>query len=513
MLKKLEGLRDVFAPKDVHPLADPRELRRVLEELPMDNAFKALDEVVGWFESLQGETMAGEVLYEATRQLDEAAQIHLKRVTRIYLTTPRLSRADEKRLWTISHGFCLLLSNAYERCLVAALQKTRTGELLKPALPLICARLIAALGDRMKWLQFRYGPSPTNVWQRLGQVLMLAETHGVAQKNLQLYPNQPGMSCAQLEFVKMVAFQAASMDSLLPVEIEIAERLIAHFVSAFVFSAKVAEDSVYWLDLQLAPPPLRLVKMPKAAPTLRFFKPATGHAQIEALLHALEAGGEVPAGINLGAPYTARQLLPVLRHLAAYLAPIPPQRSQDRHRVKHRMSVLHGLNNAFVVLAANFGGSPVVLPMESWVVENVSRGGFGALLNNLAAEWLRVGALIAMQPEGGNNWLLGIVRRYHRESETETRIGIQTLAQHAVAVDLTPLTASREAAGAVLTGLLIQQAGVADEVLLVLPPASFDLRESLTLDWAGRRQVLSPLGLTELTEDYEVARYRLRAAA
>ena len=39
----------------------------------------------------------------------------------------------------------------------------------------------------------------------------------------------------------------------------------------------------------------------------------------------------------------------------------------------------------------------------------------------------RVQALLALQPEGGDNWLVGVIRRYHRVSEHEARVGIEAL--------------------------------------------------------------------------------------
>jgi hypothetical protein len=53
MLNKLGSLGGVFAQKDVHPLMNEREFKRILAELPKDNAFKTLDEIAGWLESLQ----------------------------------------------------------------------------------------------------------------------------------------------------------------------------------------------------------------------------------------------------------------------------------------------------------------------------------------------------------------------------------------------------------------------------------------------------------------------------
>ena len=70
-------------------------------------------------------------------------------------------------------------------------------------------------------------------------------------------------------------FYSSSMDSLLPLEIELAERLIAYFLPGFVFSAKGIETSVYWVDPATPQPPVRLARMPAPSPTLRFFQPGT----------------------------------------------------------------------------------------------------------------------------------------------------------------------------------------------------------------------------------------------
>ncbi|MGE5470141.1 MAG: hypothetical protein ACM3X0_05025 [Bacteroidota bacterium] len=508
MLSKMPGLGRLLGQKVDHPLADARELRRVLAELPSDNAFKAIDEIAGWLESmLATEDFPLDRVHDIACQLDEAAQPHLKRLSRDYLHALRLTRADEKRLWLINYGYWTLLAAAFERCLLAADGKDKAGEALRPLLPQLATRLIAALGALLKWEQLHYGPTPADVWRRLGKALEMAEAAGVASRKVVI--NQAGsMSSPQLEYLRAVVFRASSMDSLLPAEIELAERLIAHFLPLFVFGSVAEDDSVYWVDLRLPQPPLRLARMPaQAAPSQRFFKPGPAHAAMQAICNSLEWGGDIPADINLGGQYSVRFVLPVLRHLTTYLAPVPPQRQHHRHLVKHRMAVLNGLVNAFVVFSTDFGTRPAGLQMESWVVENVSRGGFGALLSSIPGEWLRVGALVALQPEGGENWLLGIVRRYHRVSDNEARVGIEAVARQVVSIELRPRTASRYAAAANIPGLLIEDAGEPGEVRLVLPPASFDLRENLEYDRDGQHFLLTPLAAVENNADYEVGRY------
>lgn len=514
MLNKLGSLGGVFGQKDGHPLADARELKRILDEIPRDNAFRALDEVVGWIESLRGASdFPAERLFETIRQLDDIAQPHLRRLAREYLHTARLTRSDEKRLWALNHGFWLQLAEAYERCLLFVGQKSKAGEQIKQSLPTLTTRLLGALSALVKWEQFHYGPSPAEVWKRMGHVLLLAEEQGVATRPVAAYSNRSGMTSVQAEYIKAVAFQAASMDSLLPIEIELAERLIEHFLGSLVFTTVAEIDSVYWVDLMVPHPPQRLARMPAhGTPTQRFFKPAGAHGQFKSLLGDLEKGVDLPADVVLGGQFPPKMLIAVLRHLSSYLAPVPPQRSHDRHRVKHRISVLNGLINAFVIFSDEFGGRPSGLQIESWVVENVSRGGFGTILSNIPGEWLKVGTLLAMQPEGGENWLLGIIRRYHRESDNEARVGIQTLATRAAAIECRPRTASSYGAASTVPGLLIQDADKTGEVRLVLPVHTFDLREGLEYQMNGRRFLLNPVAVVEQTADYEVARYRQAVA-
>ena len=52
MLNKLRGLGRLTGAKVDHPLADPREMRRIIDQISGDDTLRAIDEVVGWLESL-----------------------------------------------------------------------------------------------------------------------------------------------------------------------------------------------------------------------------------------------------------------------------------------------------------------------------------------------------------------------------------------------------------------------------------------------------------------------------
>lgn len=505
---------NLFSSRPDHPLADAKELKRVIAELPLDNAFKAVDEIYGWFESLHhADDFRVDHYFDVIRQLDEAAQPHLRRLARDYLHSPRLSKPEERRLWTINSGYWSGIAGLYAHCLARVRQspKDKGSEALKPSLPLLAARLLAARAAQLKWVEYRYGTVSEASWLGLGQAYLAAESAGFAQKPLQLYPNNPGLTSATQQYLQALVFHSSSMDSLRPIEIELADRLIGHFLPGFVFSATCHPDSVYWVDVAGASPPARLARPPEAVtPTLRFFSPGSAPQALSDLIRTVERG-EVPDSLNLGGQYQARVVLPVLRHLAIYWAPSPPLREHQRHPVKTRISVLHGFDDSFTVFAGEVARLGKERNAESWVVENVSLGGFCAGVDDLRGDWLQIGALLSMQPEGGENWVLGAVRRYNKDSDSHASVGIQSLSKLAQSIELRP-RATGIAAISGIPGIWLREGNAPGEARIVLPSTSFDLRESLEFSLDGRSYLLTPVELEERSGDYEIARYREHVA-
>jgi hypothetical protein len=487
----------LFSAKSDHPLADPKEARRVLDALVLREATPALDEIAGWLESLA----ADELLRLSERlalvlRLDEAAQPHARRSGRDYLTSPRLGRQQEYKLWQTNRDFWRQLGSAYHGCLARYQAQEKGSEAIKAELPLLVVRLLRASSAQLKWDQFRYGPIDTALWQRMGRAYLFAERGRFARQPLTPYPNVPGESTAEQEYLKALVFQASSMDSLLPLEIEIAERLIAHFLPHFVFTAEVRPDNVYWVDADLPSAPKRLAVLPQMTPSLRFFSTGAALAELEALQRQLERG-EVPAEVNLGAQYSARIVLPVLKHLAMYWAPKPPMRSHDRHRVKSRLAVVNGLANIHARLSESGGEES-----EAWVVDDVSLGGMGAQVPLGANDWVRIGALLGMQPEGGRNWLVGVIRRFSRDAPAQGSVGIETLSKspHAVVGDL---------GGIDCNAILLDTPHVGETVRVILPSAAFEPALPLVFAWQGRSARLDPIEQLESGVDFDLGLYRV----
>jgi hypothetical protein len=510
---------NLFSSRPDHLLGDARELKRILAELPVDNSFKAVDEVYGWFESLQSaDDFRVDHFFDVVRQLDEAAQPGLRQLSRSYLQTLQISKSEERRLWTLCYNYWGEVACLYARCIDRARQKPRDkgSEVFKSSLALAATRLLAARSSQLKWVEYRYEPIGEDLWRGLGQPYLAAEAAGYATTPVQLYPSVSGLTCVTAQYLQSLIFHSSSMDSLMPLEIELAERVVAHFQPDFVFSIDRLPASACWVDAASGSPPSRLARQPDgSAPGLRYFSPGRAAAALNELISSVELG-QVPAALNLGGQYRANVLLPVLRHLALYWAPNPPQREHPRHFVKTRIAVLQGFDDCFTVFAGNLARLGKERAAASWVVENVSLGGFGARIDDfgsaIGAEPLKLGALLCIQPEGGDNWVLGVLRRLQRDSAAQqARVGIEALSTRAQSVELRPRTTGFSATGT-FPGILLGEGNSAGEARIVLPGMSFNLRQSLELVREGRRYQLTPVELEEAGNLFEIARYRETAA-
>lgn len=493
-------LGSLFSSKPDHPLADPKEARRVFDALPGREPGGAIDEATALLESLAGvEGFKPEQRLALILQLDEAAIVPARRLGREYVSA-RLTKPQEQRLWLANRDYWSTLIAALEDCLRRFDANEKGAEAMKPALPLLYARLLHAARQRLKWEQFRYGPVDAALWQLMGGIYLAAAGRRLADKELDLYPGGGATTTAEGEYLKALVFHASSMDNLLPMEIELAEYLIAHFLRRFVFTAEVRPDNVYWADAAKAMPPSRLARPPELSPTLRFFNSIPAVEAVEQLRLRIGRDGSVPAEVNLGGKYPPERVLPVLDHLAMCWAPTPPMRKDARHRVKSRLTVVHGVGEVHHQLQGHneFGES------ESWVVDDVSVGGMGAkvpLGAQGSGDWIRIGALIGLQPEGnGGNWLIGMVRRFSRDSAAVGSVGIETLSK-------TPRAIVADAGGLHTDGILLDALQQGGSVRVALPAAAWEDGVSLLFPLDGARVRLFPEAELETTPDMVIGRY------
>jgi len=482
-----------------HPMRSPKEARRILDALPPDDV-KALEELAHWHESVSG--AEGFKLPERAALLlaiDEAAQPRVRKLSRDYCATGRPSRYQENRMWTQVHEYWKQAGLAFGRLIDASAQAPKALEARTVAL--VCTRALRALAQQIKWQHMRYGPVDPAVWGAFNKVYAFCEARGIAEGKLPLYPVAGTETSPRQEFLRAAMFSASSPDSLLAAEIDYAERTIAELAAYFLVGNAPAPGLLYWTDLNQAMAPLRIVKPPAAAPGLRCFGPGNAMTSLQALIQKNEAIRELPPSGVMQDPEAA---LEVLKHLAMLWSPEPPERRHARHNVKSRLTIAHGFAGALEAV----GGAADSLDFnqkaaESWVVENVSAGGFGAIVPQAKTDWLRVGTLLALQPDGGTNWIIGAIRRVSRTSANEARVGIETISR-------APRVAKFRVKGlGEETGLLLPSAVLGSgEVSVAMRAGIYPPATNLEATLDGKEHVYLPQGNPERAEDYELVRFR-----
>ena len=475
----------LFGGKADHPMANPKEARRILDALPAQE-LKALDELAHWHDSVSTASgfKPGDRL-QLTSALDDAAQPRLRKLAKDYFAAARPSRYQENLLWTQMHEYWRQAGLAYARSVDACVQANDARALATSAV-----RALRALAQQIKWQHLRYGPIDPKVWGVINNVFNVAEARGIVD--------------ARVEFLKVAMFSSSSPDGLLPAEIELAEKLVAELAGGFAMANTAAKELLYWTDLAQPMEPVRMAKAPQAAPTLRYFGPGTALTRLKDVVRRLEASGQVPSDLNLqGAD--PEVVLEVLRHIALYWHPDPPARQHPRHSVKSRLAIAHGFDGVVEALGGA-GGSldfGAAKDAESWIVDNVSAGGMGAVVPQMKGDWLRVGALLAMQPDGGANWVVGMVRRVSRTSTQEARVGIQTLSR-APALATFSLRGAGEHVGILLPSPVLGSG----ETSIALKAGIYARGQNLETELQGKQHVYMPQGNPESGEDYELVRFR-----
>ncbi|MDP1535630.1 MAG: hypothetical protein Q8L95_00425 [Burkholderiales bacterium] len=504
-----------------HPMAEVKQAREIIAELPSD-PLKALGDITNWLESLR-ETREFKVerLFENIDLLDVAAKNYQRKLGQDYFATARQQKFQENRLWTSSYMFWKALSDAYLECIARFETGQTGGTAFRKNLSAIVARTLRALTLQLKWILVRYGPVDPRVWTDVGRLYQFAEASGFAENPVAIYPGTPGIVSVREEFLKAVMLGVSATDGLSPLRQELAERMVAHFAPAFRMAQQPGPGCNYCFDIAGGKPPFRVIGEKILPPTARYFGAGDALAQLQHVEATIRETGAIPSSVNLGGNYPNETVLPVLRHLIAYWSDDAPARTAARRPTATRMTVVYGMVEILrVVDPANSDDLDFSSPdaaestAESWIVENVSDGGYGAIIPAAKSDWVRVGALIGVKTETAKHWGAGIIRRVTRDEHQQRRVGIQVLSKVAIPVRIGKSGGAFAAGHAAPTETALLLSTTPDsrgEVGLVLREGIYSSRDSLDMIVNSKPYLLLPSRLAEGGEDFDWAKYKVMA--
>ena len=506
-------LKWIVGSKVDHPLADPKQARTLVSELPPHDYLRALEEITGWLESLNStEGFKLDRVFEITELLDGAAKNHHRKLVLEYLAMSRQQKFQENKLWTCGYNHSKALGDTY-RAAVKQYQSGASGAgSVKKQVPVVIARALRALAMRVKWTMLRYGPFEPQLWASIGELYRYAVKSGFEATELVVYPGVQGTSSIEQEYLKVLMLWASSADGLPPVKQEIAERTIAHFGKLFRLASAPFPGAIYAFDTGRDKPPVRLFGNPPTGDDVSFFGPGDAPAKLAEIVAAVERTGGLPSTVNLGAPYPAEAVLAVLRHLALYWSGKPPARAFERRATTARITVVPGYFGLLDELerdesdALNFSVSSA----ESWVVENVSENGYGALVPASTTDWIRVGEMIGLQVEGAQEWGVGMIRRVLRDEQRQYRVGIEIISRSVIMVRISQGESVQEGENAVLLSGTPDSNG---EVGLVMRAGRYDPNLAIGITGRSKSYCFTPSRMMDAGDDFDWAMFKVSQPA
>lgn len=480
-----------------HPLADFKAARHILAELPSEDSLFSLEEVTHWLLSVREEPLfRPEYRAQLVQLLDETGQAPARRLKREYLASPRQPKQQEQRVWPVVHAYWRELATAY---VVAVEETQKDAELL----PLFAVRALRAITAYYKWACMRYSPAEAALWDLVARVHRRIDKPAMAHALLKPYPGSTQDSNVEREMTRLLMFAACSPNSLTPRDMELSERLIAHFAPRFLLTAEPGQETPYWVDLGAGAAPHRGPLTEIRLGPICFFGAGPAYDALRIFKADLRTAGALPSGLNLGGDYEFAQIIAVIDHLESYWAPRLPERRYARQSMKSRLTVVHGFDGALDVLQPGAGVGFINEDIESWIVQNVSTGGFGAVVPQVKGDWLRVGYLVALQTEGSSQWSLGILKRLACLNAQQANVGIQSLSRAPVPVELRVMTEQSLSAD-IEVGIVLPALRVSEELRLILRPGVYAAGQMFVLEGPGVDRVLVPTRELERGIDYEI---------
>lgn len=501
-----------------HPMADAKGAASVIEGLSKPNPAHALEVLTEQLMLLRdSHGLKAQRIYEIVDLVDQAAKPYYRKLQQDFLSAPGMTKAQESRIAHVVGSFWLELSTGYRSLMNMFEAGDPSGAALKPQLGTIAARCLRAFGMHLKWRLQRYSAVEGELWRDFGRAYAIAESRGYSTGKVVVYPGLWGDSSVQREVLKPLMLAVSSTDSMTASQVEIAERLCAHFALHFELHRAASTGCHFWFDLDGDHAPSRLADRFAVSPSMRFFGPGVAAQELERLADEIKGAGVLPSTINLGSDFASNEVLEVVEHLQRYWGATPPARREARKASRERIDVV----NEFESVIAAVSGDPLDLDFDdrrlsTWGVSNESTGGFGAIAPIAKTEWVKIGMLLGVKYEDGAAWGVGIVRRISNEAQGNRYIGIELFGRGVTNIKLLRLAAdgrvSPEAAMAEDALLLPSSADNSlgrMEVTLVMKLGTFSPLKNYGMRMHGMDYVLAPKRLVEAGQDYDIAEYRV----
>jgi hypothetical protein len=422
-------------PKSAEPLSLLQDPHEVIAALPADDAVAAVAKITEALEALNAnDALRLEERYDDIYLLDAATVERTHLLLREYLNTSRHAKQREDELWRGAYHCWRALATAYMSCVQQyAADPAATAGFGKLA-QVAVARAIRALRRELQWLRIRYATPVPAIWSGLAQLYTYIEPEGIEAEML-IYPGET--TTIQREFLKALVQSAVSCENLQPPGQDLATFIVSRYAPAFVLSKKQQAGCTHWFDLKHPQAPALLSRAPAPDADLRYFGPGAAAASLAQALQTIDETGHVPPELGFKYEINVPFLMPVLTQIHRDWSGDTHERAHERVKTNARITVVPGFEHIVNMLEQSVDDPfdfTEKAEAESWVANDISAAGFGAVLPAITGDWVSVGSVAGIESDVAGEWAVAIVRRARRLEDGQLQIGMEVLSRHAQVV-------------------------------------------------------------------------------
>ena len=458
-----------FGKRNDDPLATVKTATRWFETLPIGDAFKCQEAILGALKRFnENSTQYTKDRLAVFMLLDEKSRDLQDTLVRQYLRNPRMSRPVESQLWHAVYGLYWEIARGYHTFVLQL--SSESGNIpSEESIPLVSLRAIRTVGQLLKWRAIRYLPAGEKLWLRLHNLYRIAETQGFHRQAQRAYADDTADCSCETAYLHILMLNQANSGTLYPRQLDLVDRWLCNWQGVLQLDSRLDTNvHNFVVDLSADHGPRR-VRKPDTDKPLRFWATADLLQKLQQLHTALQAGTP-PTQLGLTDAARTAESLELIEHLQNQWASLATreQRRAPRESIKRLVDVTHGLNsliNQIKTAVTPTSASPYGLginyneaddvqvygfitdrtrervsqmkepafknspDVERWVMHDESECGYGAIVESRDKDWLRVGALIGIKSHDAREWKIGIVRRLSRLNDDTSSVGIETLAE------------------------------------------------------------------------------------
>jgi hypothetical protein len=456
----------IFRKKSDDPVGSLKTATIWVQELPLADIHQAHIEIVKALSSMNENKRTP--LKERIRivmYLDEKARGLQQQLCRDFLAVADVPQAPERAYLQTILAFWEEMAIAYQICIRNFAQNPSNK--LWPLIPTVTARAIYHYAKQAKWAHLRYLPVEPLVWRNLNRLYLFAERESFEKTPMKLFPDAADETTCGAEYIHAMLLYLANPESLRPSQIDLVDGWLDHWAKSITLEHEFRPHrQLYAVNLGDTKP-VRSLRRNMLGEKYRYWGVGLLMVTIDKVIEQLKSG-EVPARLGLSEDCRLPPCLDLIELMQKRWAKKDTARKHERKVNVKVVQVVQGFRDVVVqltpgrkkrpkpaatelidyeVTALTMGGTPLDAStqtgqedlfqpsLEQWIMENESVSGCGATLS-AGGQPLKIGTLVGLKPESNRHFLIGIVRRINKNPTAKTYVGIETLNQAPILVEL-----------------------------------------------------------------------------